>query len=60
MSTINIFSVIKNNIECALCKDKNCPLRYSPNHRQRVGCSIIVCKKETEKRLKKALRRKLP
>lgn len=27
----SFFRVLKNNLECALCKEKNCPARYYPN-----------------------------
>lgn len=47
-------SVLKGNIECALCKHKdNCPLRYQPNHSTIIGGTRYGCKKDFEKKLKK-------
>lgn len=61
MSKTTLFSVIKGNIECAFCKEKNCPLRYYPNHERIIGGSKKQgCKKDFEKRSKKVLKKKLP
>jgi len=48
-----LFSVIKNNIECAFCKEVNCPLRYHSKHEVRgPDGTRSSCKKEYEKRIK--------
>lgn len=54
----NLLSVTKNNIECAFCKEKNCYLRYYPNHRTSMGVSRISCTKKFEKRERKILGKK--
>ena len=55
-----LFSVIKENIECALCKEQHCPLRYQPDHSMMVGGTNFACKKAFDKRYKKSLGKKLP
>lgn len=55
-----LFSVIKGNIECALCKEKKCPVRYEPNHEMLNGSTMVACKKHFEKRSKRILKKKLP
>lgn len=50
------FLTIKSNIECAFCKEINCPLRYQPEHAKKVNGLWHRCKKEYEKRLDKASR----
>lgn len=50
------FSVLKNNIECAFCKEHECPIKYEPDHSKRDGELWIRCKKEQEKKLKKAFK----
>ncbi len=54
------FKVIKNNIECAFCKEPNCPLRYEPDHSMSYEGTRFGCKKDFEKREKKAFSKKLP
>lgn len=55
-----LFSVIKGNIECALCKEKKCPIRYETNHEMLDDTAIVACKKHFEKRSKRILKKKLP
>ena len=31
MARVNFFSVLKSNLKCAMCKNKNCKVRYFPN-----------------------------
>lgn len=54
----NLLSVTKNNIECAFCKEKNCSLRYYPNHTASIEGSRISCTKKFEKRERKILGKK--
>ncbi len=49
-----LFMVIKNNIECAFCKQPNCPLRYQPEHFIKINGLKHICKKEYEKRINNA------
>lgn len=55
-----LFSVIKGNIECAFCKEPNCPLRYEPDHTLISGGTRYGCKRDFEKREKKVFGKKLP
>ena len=55
-----IFKVIKNNLECAFCKEPNCPLRYEPDHSMILGGTRLGCKKDFEKREKEVFGKKLP
>ena len=55
------FKVLRDNLDCAFCKEKLCPMRYYPNHHKMVSTIRIGgCKKEMERRYKKMLKRKLP
>ncbi len=47
------FSIIKGNIECAFCKEPNCPLRYEPYHAKKDNGLWKRCKKEYEKDMKR-------
>ena len=60
MANISFFKVLRSNIKCAFCKEKNCTLRYLPGHRKMVGTHYIACKKEFEKRSFNILKRPLP
>lgn len=57
----NFFKVLRDNLDCAFCKEPLCPMRYYPNHRRMVGTTRLGgCKKEMERRYKKMLKTKLP
>lgn len=60
MNNTSFFKVLKDNIQCAFCKEKGCSLKYHPGHRRRVGTHYIACKKEFEKRVNNVLKRPLP
>lgn len=64
MARRTFFSVLKSNIKCALCKNKNCRVRYYPDRRdvQYLEGSRFVtsCEKDMEKRFKSIGKRKLP
>ncbi|MBO5142194.1 MAG: hypothetical protein J6C46_04235 [Clostridia bacterium] len=48
MKKISFFQVLKNNLECAFCKEKNCPARYYPDKKKRLHYEgtrfILRCK----------------
>ncbi len=56
------FSVLRGNIKCAFCKEKNCPVRYFPERKSYtwVGGHRFVthCKKYDY--IKESLKGKLP
>ena len=49
MKKISFFRVLKNNLECAFCREKNCPARYYPDREKRLHYEgvryAIKCKK---------------
>ena len=34
MARLTFFSVLKSNLKCAFCKNKNCPVRYMPQRKR--------------------------
>lgn len=34
MSKITFFAVLKSNLKCAVCKNKDCPVRYYPERKK--------------------------
>ena len=53
MARVNFFSVLKSNFKCAICKNKNCKVRYFPN-RESVTYSngakyVTRCEKDRKK-----------
>ncbi len=60
MSKFGFLKVLKDNIECAFCKEEKCPVKYLPGRRKMVDSYYIGCKKELDKRFKNALKRKMP
>ena len=53
MSNLNFFSVLRSNLKCAFCRNKNCRVRYYPNRKryQYAGGTRFVdtCQKDIEK-----------
>lgn len=49
MKNISFFQVLKNNLECAFCKEKNCTVRFLPRKQKEFfhdGTRIILrCRK---------------
>lgn len=64
MVKITFFSVLKNNLECAFCKKKDCPVRYTPERKRVRYCSgtrrVIYCEKEQREREERVLNSKMP
>lgn len=56
MKRLTFFSVLKSNLKCAICKNKDCPVRYLPNTKRiyfYTGTKYVEeCSKDKEKRLK--------
>ena len=50
------FEVLKNNIECAFCKEKNCRMKYYPGHAFPVGLNRYLCEKMLDKKIDKILK----
>lgn len=44
---------LKSNLQCAFCKNENCPLRYRAETREKYVCDV-----EKERRMDKAIRKK--
>ena len=64
MAKITFWKVLKSNIKCAVCKNKDCPVRYYPERRKIQWCEgtryITGCEKDREAYIKKSLKRPLP
>ena len=64
MNNLSFFSVLRSNLKCALCKNKNCRVRYYPNRIRVEFCGgtryVDVCQKDKDKKWKEVLKRKLP
>lgn len=63
MKRLTFFSVLKSNLKCAFCKEKNCRVRYYPNRKKTQiydGTRYVdSCLKDRKKREENALKRKL-
>lgn len=64
MAKLTFFSVIKSNLKCAFCKNKDCPVRYMPQRKKYYyydGTRYVTrCKKDEEAREKAILKARLP
>lgn len=62
MKRLTFFSVLRNNLKCAFCKNKDCRLRYLPNRKEEYYYSgtrfVEECPKDKEKSVKQALNNK--
>ena len=52
MAKLTFFSVLKSNLKCAVCKNKDCPVRYYPERKksQFSGGSKFVTRCEKDKK----------
>lgn len=61
---ISFWSILKSNLKCAFCKEKNCRVRYYPGRKNYTffGGTRYVdeCKKDVNKRFDRILKKKLP
>ena len=62
MAKITFLSVLKNNLNCAFCKNKNCPVRYMPERKRMEYCDgtryVTICEKEKQAKLDTILKMK--
>lgn len=61
---ISFWSVLKSNLKCAFCKEKNCRVRYYPGRKNYTFCGgtryVDECKKDVNKRFDKAFKSEWP
>lgn len=54
MAQISFFRILKSNVKCALCKNKNCPVRFFPERKQYQYYDgtryVIECEKDKKAR----------
>lgn len=64
MAKITFWTVLKSNLKCAVCKNKNCTVRYYPERKRYQWCDgkkyYITCEKDKEDYIEKSLKRPLP
>jgi len=64
MAKITFLKVIKSNLKCAICKNKNCPVRYYPERQmfQWVGGKkhYTICDKDQKDYIHNSLKKPLP
>ena len=64
MAKITFLKVLKSNLKCARCKNKECPVRYYPERRKIQyydGTRYVTdCEKDRQKHIEKSLKRPLP
>ena len=64
MAKLTFFSVLKNNLQCALCKKENCPIKYMPEsnifHFYDGTRYITKCEKDEKAREDAILKRRIP
>lgn len=61
MAKITFWRVLKSNLKCAVCKTKNCPVRYYPERKNIVGrVYVAVCEKDRQDFIDKTLKKPLP
>lgn len=64
MAKLTFLRVLKSNLKCAVCKNKDCPVRYYPE-RKKIQYSdstryVIGCEKDRQDYIEKSLKRPLP
>ena len=64
MAKLTFLRVLKSNLKCAFCKNKDCPVRYYPERKKHQHFngkqSLIVCEKDRQTQIDKSLKRPLP
>lgn len=62
MAKITFLQVLRNNLKCAVCKNKNCFTRYYPERKktQYVGGIKYVTRCELDRDIDKSLKKHLP
>ena len=64
MAKLTFFRVLKSNLKCAVCKKKDCPVRYYPERKKIQYCDgtryVTVCEKDRQKYIEESWKRPLP
>ena len=64
MAKLTFFRVLKSNLKCAVCKKKDCPVRYYPERKKIQYCDgtryVTGCEKDRQKYIEESLKRPLP
>ena len=64
MAKFTFLRVLGSNLKCAVCKKKDCPVRYYPERRKIQYCDgtryVTDCEKDRQKHIEKSLKRPLP
>lgn len=64
MAKFTFLRVLWSNLKCAVCKKKDCPVRYYPERRKIQYCDgtryVTGCEKDRQKHIEKSLKRPLP
>lgn len=64
MAKLTFFSVLKSNLKCVFCKNKNCPVRYMlhrKNFQYYNGTRYVTrCEKDKKVRESAILKKRLP
>ena len=64
MNKLSFFSVLRSNLKCAFCRNKNCRVRYYPDRRKvqiHDGTRYVdSCPKDRDKKWVKILGRRFP
>ena len=61
MAKITFLRVLKSNLKCAVCKKKECPVRYYPERKNIVGRTYVAaCEKDRQEFIDNTLKRPLP
>lgn len=64
MAKTTLLRVLRSYLKCAVCKKKNCPVRYYPERKRIQNCGgnryVISCEKDRQKCIEKQLKRPLP
>ena len=64
MAKLTFLRVLKSNLKCAFCKNKDCPVRYYPERKKSQHFNgnriVTVCKKDQQTHIDKSLKRPLP
>lgn len=64
MAKLTFFRILKSNLKCAVCKKKDCPVRYYPERKKIQYCDgtryVTGCEKDRQKYIEESLKRPLP
>lgn len=64
MAKLTFWRVLKNNLKCAICKKKDCLVRYYPERKKIQYCDgtryVTSCEKDLQKCIEESVKRTLP